>query len=87
MNPHVFCLLVGHWAIPVGRSVKNGGKLEVTLPCSYRSTCLFPVEDKYSVKLSDEEINGFKEIFMMFDKVGECRDTGCSLTVVIFRRY
>ena len=35
---------------------------------------MFPVEDKYSVKLSDEEINGFKEIFMMFDKVGECKD-------------
>ena len=25
--------------------------------------------DKYSVKVSDEQMDGFKETFMMFDKV------------------
>ena len=40
------------------------------LNCKTCSALMSPAE-KYSIKISDEELDFFKETFMMFDKVGK----------------
>ena len=41
--------------------------------CLACTTCsaAIPLSSKFSVKITDKELDGFKETFMMFDKVGK----------------
>ena len=54
------------------------------LGCKTCSALMSP-GDKYSIKVSDEQMNGYKETFMMFDKVTRRVLNYCPLTLGMSR--